>query len=54
MSISIKNVVKKYGNFLALDNVSLEVPDGSLLALLGPSGSWQDVAAAHRCGLGGG
>jgi sulfate transport system ATP-binding protein len=39
MSISIKNVSKRFGNFLAVDNVSLEVPNGSLLALLGPSGS---------------
>ena len=39
MSISVKNVTKSFGSFLALDNVSLEVPGGELLALLGPSGS---------------
>ena len=39
MSITVKNVSKRFGNFLALDKVSLEVPNGSLLALLGPSGS---------------
>jgi len=39
MSILIKNVSKRFGSFVALDNVSLEVPDGVLLALLGPSGS---------------
>jgi sulfate transport system ATP-binding protein len=36
MSILIKNVSKSFGNFNALDNVSLQVPHGTLLALLGP------------------
>ena len=39
MSISIENVSKTFGNFVALDDVTLQVPDGDLLALLGPSGS---------------
>jgi sulfate/thiosulfate transport system ATP-binding protein len=39
MSILIRNVSKAFGSFAALHDVSLEVPDGDLLALLGPSGS---------------
>jgi sulfate transport system ATP-binding protein len=39
MSISIQNITKTFGDFTALDKVSLEVPSGCLLALLGPSGS---------------
>ena len=39
MSILIENICKTFGDFVALDNVSLEVPDGTLVALLGPSGS---------------
>jgi sulfate transport system ATP-binding protein len=35
----VKDVVKRFGRFVALDNVSLEVPTGDLVALLGPSGS---------------
>ena len=34
MSISIDRVSKKFGNFTALERVSLDVPDGELLALL--------------------
>jgi sulfate transport system ATP-binding protein len=37
--ISVTNVTKRFGDFVALDDVSFEVPDGSLTALLGPSGS---------------
>ncbi|HEY6779436.1 MAG TPA: sulfate ABC transporter ATP-binding protein, partial [Thermoleophilaceae bacterium] len=37
--ISVQGVSKRFGDYTALDNVSLEVPDGSLTALLGPSGS---------------
>jgi sulfate/thiosulfate transport system ATP-binding protein len=37
--ILVERVTKRFGDYLALDDVSLEVPDGSLTALLGPSGS---------------
>ncbi len=37
--ISVQGVSKRFGDYVALDDVSLEVPDGSLTALLGPSGS---------------
>ena len=39
MSIVVENATKRFGDFVALDEVSIEVPDGSLTALLGPSGS---------------
>ena len=38
MSIEVKNINKRFGDFVALDNVSLEFPTGELVALLGPSG----------------
>ncbi|MCK6684059.1 MAG: TOBE-like domain-containing protein [Thermoanaerobaculia bacterium] len=39
MSIEIKNIKKRFGDFTALDGISLHVPAGELVALLGPSGS---------------
>lgn len=39
MSIEIKALNKKYGNFTALHEIDLVIPEGELVALLGPSGS---------------
>ena len=38
MGIAVNHVVKRFGSFLALDDVSLSVESGRLTALLGPSG----------------
>ena len=35
--ISVRNVTKRFGEFVALDGVSVDVESGALLALLGPS-----------------
>src|SRR5918992_1616593 len=39
VAISVRNVTKRFGSFVAFEDVSLEVEYGSLTALLGPSGS---------------
>ena len=37
--LTVKNVVKKYGDYIALNNASISVPRGSIYGLLGPNGA---------------
>jgi sulfate/thiosulfate transport system ATP-binding protein len=51
MSIVVDSVSKRFGKFVALDDVSLEVRDGSLTALLGPSGGGKSTLLRVIAGL---
>ena len=51
MSISIQNLTKTFNGFKAVDNVSVEFPDGKLTALLGPSGSGKTTLLRLVAGL---
>jgi sulfate/thiosulfate transport system ATP-binding protein len=51
MSITVKSVSKSFGSFAALRDVSVEIPSGSLTALLGPSGSGKTTLLRIIAGL---
>jgi sulfate transport system ATP-binding protein len=51
VSITATGVTKRFGAFLALDDVSIEVPDRSLTALLGPSGGGKSTMLRVLAGL---
>jgi sulfate/thiosulfate transport system ATP-binding protein len=51
MAIEAQSVTKRFGDFVAVDDVSMSVPAGSLTALLGPSGSGKSTLLRVISGL---
>lgn len=49
--LKIRNLVKKYNNVPAVDNISLEVKEGEIFGLLGPNGAGKSTTINSVCGL---
>ncbi|MGO4667914.1 ABC transporter ATP-binding protein [Bosea sp. 2RAB26] len=49
--LSIRSLTKRYGDFVAVDNLDLEVPKGELVAFLGPSGCGKTTSLRMIAGL---
>lgn len=51
MSIEVRGVGKRYGDFVALDDINVSLPTGQLTALLGPSGGGKSTLLRIIAGL---
>lgn len=51
MLITIKNVVKKFEKFTALNHFNMNVPEGSIYGLVGPNGSGKTTTIKHLIGM---
>lgn len=49
--INIENLVKKYGDFVAVDDISLSIKKGEIYGLLGPNGAGKSTTINIICGL---
>lgn len=49
--ITLKNITKKFGDFIAVDNLTIEIEDGDFITLLGPSGCGKTTTLRQIAGL---
>ena len=49
--LEVKNVTKTFGNFTALDNLSMTIPKGAVYGLVGPNGAGKSTAIRHLIGV---
>ena len=50
-SIELRNITKKFGDFVAVDNLTLDIKDGDFITLLGPSGCGKTTTLRQIAGL---
>jgi ABC-2 type transport system ATP-binding protein len=51
IAVEVKNLIKKFGNFTAVDNISFSVNRGEIFGLLGPNGAGKSTTFKMLCGL---
>ena len=49
--LEMKNVTKTFGNFKALDNLTMTIPQGAVYGLVGPNGAGKSTAIRHLTGI---
>ena len=49
--ISVKNLTKKFGSFIATENINFEIKKGKIFGLLGPNGAGKSTTFKMLCGL---
>src|SRR3979411_3146980 len=49
--ITVRGLGRRFGSFVAVDDLSLSVPDGTILALLGPNGAGKTTTVRMLAGL---
>jgi ABC-2 type transport system ATP-binding protein len=50
-AVVLEHLVKRFGDFVAVDNVSLEIPRGEIFGFLGPNGAGKSTTIRILCGL---
>ncbi len=50
-AIIVENLTKKFGEFTAVDNISFNIPKGSIFGFLGPNGSGKSTTIRMLCGV---
>jgi ABC-2 type transport system ATP-binding protein len=50
-AVEIKNLVKRFGDFVAVDNINLTVGKGEIFGFLGPNGAGKSTTIRMLCGL---
>lgn len=50
-AVYLRDVVKRFGDFVAVDHISLEIPPGQIFGFLGPNGAGKSTTIRMLCGL---